>query len=261
MTVYRANYGDALFGQDSFGLSGSFIDAAAVVTPSASVTVGAVNVISFTASVSCGSSADVDGQTVKLAASAASADAAATSRADRIIGGASAASIAATAAAAGEVVKDGAVAASLQNVVVSLAETYAETDGYRTGYGLRTYGTSIYGENHSVEEASASVSISSSATASGERIGLGAAEVAVTATVISNGVIDVVGRATVPLSSSVNISYNRVRLMSASDTADLTVSVLSRYKWLDADDPETTWTAALAPSNTWVEADYLERAA
>ena len=31
MTVYRANYGDALYGQDTYGLSGSVIDAAASI--------------------------------------------------------------------------------------------------------------------------------------------------------------------------------------------------------------------------------------
>ena len=44
MTVYRANYGDALYGQDTYGLSGSIVDAAASITPSCSVAVSAVKV-------------------------------------------------------------------------------------------------------------------------------------------------------------------------------------------------------------------------
>jgi hypothetical protein len=142
-----------------------------------------------------------------------------------------------------------------------VAVEYPEVPGFRPGYGLNTYGSYIYGENHSIEEGAASIGLVCNVSGAGERIANAASNIALTSTATSNGVIDVVGRADVALSSSVNISYNRVRLMSATDNLSLTVNVLSRYKWLDADEPTTTWTLAPNPSNTWTEADYLERAA
>ena len=261
MAVYRAYYGDALYGQDTYGLSGSITDGASIIIPDAVTTVSAVRVISFAAADTASASVTAGVEVVKEGAASVSAASTATSDANRIIGGSSSATAASSVSASGEIVKDGAVAASLQNLVVSAALVYAETEGYRSGYGLRNYGTNIYGENHTVEEASASVSCSSSLSVNYERVRENSFTITSTATFVSNGVIDVVGRANVALSSSVDISYNRVRLMSATDTASLTVTVLSRYKWLDADDPTTIWTDASEPSTTWTDADYLERAA
>ena len=261
MAVYRAYYGDALYGQDTYGLSGSITDGASIIIPDATTTVSAVRVISFAASDTASASVTAGAEVVKLGAAAIAPSASVASSANRIISGSSSDTASSAATASGEIVKDGAVTASLQNVVVSVAETYAETDGYRSGYGLRTYGTNIYGENHSIEEASATITASATAVSVGQRIAIGSATITPSSTFVSNGVIDVVGRANVALSSSVDISYNRVRLMSATDTASLTVNVLSRYKWLDADDPTTIWTDAADPTNTWTEADYLERAA
>lgn len=261
MAVYRAYYGDALYGQDTFGLSGSITDGATIIIPDAVTTVSAVKVISFASADAASSSVTASAEVIKLGAAAVAPSVSVAANANRIIGVSASDSSASSATAAGEIIKDGAVSASLQNVVVSVAETYAETDGYRSGYGLRTYGTNIYGENHSVEEASASISCTSSVTVSCQRVRENALDVDATSTFTSNGVIDVVGRANVSLSSAVNISYNRVRLFSATDTPSLTVNVNARYKWLDADDPTTIWTDAADPTNTWTEADYLERAA
>ena len=261
MAVYRAYYGDALFGQDTYGLSGSITDGAAVITPSASVTVSAVNVINFAASDTASASVTAGAQVIKQGSAAVTPSASVTATANLVLVFASTDSSASTASASGGIIKDGAVAAALQNVVVTVAETYAETDGYRSGYGLRTYGTNIYGENYSIEEVVAAVSASASVTVSGERIAIGAATITSSATFVSNGVIDVVGRAIITPTASVDIAYNRVRLMAASDNVTLTTDVFARYKWLDADDPTTTWTDASDPSTSWTDADYLERAA
>jgi len=261
MTVYRASYGDALFGQDSYGLSGSITDGAATATSSASVTVSSVNVISFSASATASASVSPAGQVVKDAAGSVSTAASVSSAADRILAYSSSTSASASASASGIIIKDGAVTASLQNVVVSVAEKYAETDGYRTGYGLRTYGTQIYGENHSVEDASAQVNCAASVSANAIIVKDADVSGTSTATFTANGVIDVVGRASDTISISVDITYNRVRLCSASDNVLVTPSASARYKWLDADDPTTIWTDASEPSTTWTEADYLERAA
>lgn len=261
MTVYRSSYGDALFGQDSFGLSGSITDGSAVITTSASVTVGAVNVISFSAADTASATASSAAQVIKDASSADTASATASANADRILSVSGSTSASASASASGLIVKDGSVTASLQNVVVGIAEKYAETDGYRTGYGLRTYGTQIYGENHSVEEASAQVNCSATVTANAIIVKDADVSDTSTATFTANGVIDVVGRVSDTISISVDITYNRVRLFSASESVSASVDVSARYKWLDADDPTTIWTDASDPSTTWQEADYLERAA
>lgn len=261
MTVYRASYGDALFGQDSFGLSGSITDGAATVTPSASVTVSAVNAISFAASATASASASCGAVVAKGGSSSASASASASSSADRVLVYSASASASSSASSGSKIIKDGVVNASLQNVVVSVAETYPEADGYRTGYGLRTYGTQIYGENHSVEEGSAQVNCAASVSANAVIVKDAVASDTSTATFTSNGVIDVVGRISDTVSISVDITYNRVRLCSASESVSSSVAVAARYKWLDAGDPTTIWTDASDPSTTWTEADYLERAA
>ena len=261
MAVYRAYYGDALFGQDTYGLSGSITDGAAVITPSASVTVTAVNAISFAASDTASASVTAGAQVIKQGSAAATPSASVAATANRVLAFASTDSSASTASASGGIIKDGAVAASLQNLVVTVAETYAEVDGYRSGYGLRTYGTNIYGENHSIEDGSATISASASVAASGQRVVDVSLTIAASTTFVSNGVIDVVGRATITPTLSVDIAYNRVRLMAASDRVALTTDVFARYKWLDASDPTTTWTNASDPSTSWTDADYLERAA
>lgn len=251
MAVYRAYYGDALYGQDTFGLSGSITDASAAVSCGATVTAIGALVYDFASSTSSSSSATASGQFVIDAASAITSSASVTAAADILKDAASAVSGAATVSASGEVLKDASVAASLQNVVVSVAETYAETDGYRDGYGLRTYGTFVYGENYSIEDASASIALTSSVAISYERVRKQEASITGSSSTTSNAVIDIVGAATITPTSTVSISYNRVISFEAEDDVTLTRDVSARYKWLPATDPTTTWS----------EADYLERAA
>lgn len=261
MAVYRAYYGDALYGQNTYGLSGSITDGAAVITPSASVTVTAVNAISFAASDTSSASVTAGAEVVKQGAAAVTPSASVAVDGNRILVGAVSDSSTVSTTTAADIVVDGAVAATLQNAVVTVAETYAETDGYRDGYGKRTYGTFVYGENYSIEEATITASASASVSINYERVRGDSFAITPSTTFTSNGVIDVVGRATITPALSVDIAYNRVRLMAASDDVTLTTDTFARYKWLDADDPTTTWTDASDPSTTWTDADYLERAA
>ena len=261
MTVYRANYGDALYGQDTYGLSGSITDASATITPSCSVSVSAVKIFQGSASASLLCSVASSLQQVKDAASAVSASCSVTAAADIIINVAASTSSAASATSAAIKVRNAAAAISLQNAVVTAAVEYPETEGFRAGYGLGTYGSFVYGENYSVEEAAASITPACSVSVSGVAVRNVAASITPSASVVSNGFIDVVGQSNVGLSSSVNISYNRVRLMAASLNAASTITTVARYKWLDATDPTTVWTDATEASTTWTDADYLERAA
>lgn len=261
MTVYRANYGDALYGQNIYGLSGSIVDAAASIAPICSASSSSVKVREAASSDTSSCSVVAALQQVKLGAANVSCTAS-TSAGSNVITDAAAA-LTCTSFTSSNAIKIVTAAADVvcQGVVVVVAVEYPEAEGFRPGYGLNTYGTYIYGVNHSVEDGAASVSLACSVSSSAVRVVNAASNISLAATVTGNGVIDVVGRADVALSSNVNISYNRVRLMSATDTLSSAVNVLSRYKWLDADEPTTTWTAASNPSNTWAEADYLERAA
>jgi len=261
MTVYRANYGDAFYGQDIYGLSGSVIDATASITPICSVSSSAVRVREALSSDTSSCSVVAAMQQVKLGAANVTC-AASTSAGSNVITDAAAA-LTCTSSTSTTAIKVITAAADIvcQGVVVAVAVEYPEEEGFRPGYGLNTYGTYIYGVNHSVEEGAASINLTCSVSNSAVKVVSAASNVSLASTVTGNGVIDVVGRADVALSSVVNISYNRVRTMSATDNLSLIVNVLSRYKWLDADEPTTAWTEAPNPSNTWTEADYLERAA
>ena len=148
-------------------------------------------------------------------------------------------------------VADAAANISLGGIASVSAIKYEVIPGFRPGYGLNTYGSYLYGKNISIEEGSASTTIAVSATATAQvtRNVLASPTISIAAT--SNAVIDVVGAASPTVSISVDIVYNRVRLMAASDQFGFTASVSSRYKWLEASSPTTSWT----------EADYLERAA
>ena len=184
-----------------------------------------------------------------------------TAAAETVIDAASAISSSSSTTSAAIRVTDAAASISLQNTVVSAAVEYVEADGFRAGYGLGIYGSFVYGENYSIEDGAASITPACSVSVSGVAVRNVSASITPSASFISNGVIDVVGQSNVGLSSSINISYNRVRLMAASLNAASTITTVARYKWLDSTDPTTVWTDATEASTTWTDADYLERAA
>lgn len=168
-----------------------------------------------------------------------------------VVGAAATAAISSSATASGEIIKDGAVAANVLSVVTSAAVEYDSVAGFRAGYGLNTYGSYIYGENYSVEEGSATASISVTPTVSYQVVRQVTATPAVTVSATAQGFMSIVGAASDTVSITPNIEYNRIRLFSASDDILGDTVVSARYKWLPATDPTTTWTTS----------DYLERAA
>ena len=168
-----------------------------------------------------------------------------------VVGAAATAAISSSATASGEIIKDGAVAANVLSVVTSSAIEYVRNDGFRAGYGLNTYGSYIYGENYSVEDGSATASISVTPTVSYQVVRQVTATPAITVTPSAQGFMSIVGAVSDTVSITPNIEYNRVRLFSASDDILGDTVVSARYKWLPATDPTTTWTTS----------DYLERAA
>lgn len=148
-------------------------------------------------------------------------------------------------------VADAAASASLGGIASVSAVTYEVVPGFRSGYGVNTYGSYVYGENYSVEEGSATVNVAVSATATAQVTRNVSASPAVIVSTVSNAVIDVVGAASPTVSISPEIVYNRVRLMEAADNIGATPSVSARYKWINSPEPATSWAVA----------DYLERAA
>lgn len=168
-----------------------------------------------------------------------------------VVRAAATAAISSSATASGLIVKDGSATANVLSVVTSAAVEYDSVAGFRDGYGLNTYGSFVYGENYSVEEASITASFAVSATASGQVTRNVSSSANVTITPSAQAFLSVVGVVSDTVSITPNIEYNRVRLFSASDDILGDTTVSARYKWLPATDPTTTWTTS----------DYLERAA
>jgi len=156
---------------------------------------------------------------------------------------------------------DASASISLGGIANVSAITYEVIPGFRPGYGLNTYGSYIYGENRSTEDASATASIAFAATVSGQVTRNVSSSTAIDFAFTSNGVIDVVASSSAAISISSDIGYIRVRTFAVSDDIAFTPVVNARYKWEDAPDPTTIWTDASDPSTNWTEADYLERAA
>jgi hypothetical protein len=140
----------------------------------------------------------------------------------------------------------------------------------RTGYGTGTFTAGKFGLPQ-VYEGAVSDTISSSVTASAERIRIGAVSAAIstTASVIgvrmqsgtaldaiassasAAGYMTITGSASDTITCDVDLYWNRVRPFAAIDNVQFGILVSSRYKWLNAPEPTTTW----------AKSDYLERAA
>lgn len=161
------------------------------------------------------------------------------------------AAISSGATASGLIVKDGSATANVLSVVTSAAVEYDSVAGFRDGYGKNTYGSFVYGENYSIEEASITASFSVTPTVSYQVVRQVSATPAITVTPSAQGFMSIVGAVSDTVSITPNIEYNRIRLFSASDNILGDTVVSARYKWLPATDPTTTWTTS----------DYLERAA
>jgi hypothetical protein len=148
-------------------------------------------------------------------------------------------------------VADASASASLAGIATASAVKYQVVPGFRSGYGRNTFGSYVYGENYSIEDASVSTPIGVSAVASAQVTRNVSAAVQIVFAPVSSAVIDTVGAASTTVSILPQIVYNRVRLMAATDSIGFTASVSARYKWLESPNPTTSWN----------NADYLERAA
>jgi len=200
--AYRASYGADFYGTNLYGVTGA-IDAAATVAPTLSVACSAVTVNNASAAITASLTAAVSGYDTVIDASATIA---------------------------------------LQGATVSVAEEYVETEGYRPGYGLRTYGSSIYGQNNSTEEGTAAIGIAASMSVSAARTRNVTAATSATATVTAASVFSLVGAANVTLSLNLTASIERIRLASSTSTIALTIAISAREKWEPVPPTSEIWT-------------------
>lgn len=244
MAIYRSGYGDASYGTFNYGLSGAITDAVSIAITSSTVVSSAEVIKDSAINASASSSVTCSAGVIASGAATETSTASVTSAGQVVVEGAAAVSCSASVVSAADVVIDGAANMSLQNVVVTVAETYAETDGYRIGYGLRTYGTSIYGENHRVIDASASISTTSGTTANAVIDAVGSAIIAGVSSASANGEISVVGAASGTATSSVTVAAAVTRNASAAVSASMAFTSSARKKWEDDPEPSDTWTDA-----------------
>ena len=184
----------------------------------------------------------------------------ATCTAQILVDGTAAASAALTTTASGVNIIQGQASATLQNVTLSVAEVYAETDGYRTGYGLRTYGTSIYGENASVLTGAAVASAALTATCSSELVREASARAGFTLSPSINAVFSIIGQASGSASLSINVAFERVLQGSATSTLALSTAASGIEKWEPVDAVTDTWTPVAATSETWTPVTWSRAA-
>lgn len=209
--AYRASYGADLYGSGLYGVTGA-IDAAATVTPALSSACSAQVVKDGAAAIACALSVSVvDPDTVN----------------------------------------DASATITLQSATVSVAEEYVASDGFRPGYGLRTYGTNIYGRNDSIEQSTATIAISSTMTVGASPQLNAQATIASTLTTSSSGVFDVVGAVSLALSLGITTSVARVLLGSSTSTIALTLASSAIEKWEPIAGTPETWTPVAATSETW----------
>ena len=209
--AYRASYGADFYGSGLYGVTGA-IDAAATVTPALSL--------------SCSAQVVRDG----------------------------AAAIASTLSVSvvdPDTVNDASATITLQSATITVAEEYVASDGFRPGYGLKTYGTSIYGRNDSIEQSTATIAITSTMTVGASPQLNAQATIASTLTTSASGVFDVVGAVNLAVSLSLSTSVARVLLGSSTSTIALSLATTAIEKWEPIAGTPETWTPVAATSETW----------
>lgn len=239
--AYRASYGADSYGSAFYGITGA-IDGATDVTYRPGYGKATYGTAVY---------GNEGSETTTLTA---------TCSAQILVDGTAAASATATTATSGVNVIQGQASATLQNVTLSVAEVYAETDGYRTGYGLRTYGTSIYGRNDSVETGVAAGSAALTGTCSFELVREVSAVASLSLSTTANAVFSVRGQASVSASLSLTAAFERVLQGSATSTLALSTAASGIEKWEPVDGVTDIWTPVDATSETWTPVTWSRAA-
>lgn len=255
MTVYRSGYGQAAYGTEYYGLSGAILDAVSIAITSSTVVTSAEVIKDGSVTATPSASVTCSANVTAAGAATASASASTTSNGVAINDDAAVVTLTSSATCTADVVVDAVATISLSGAVITVAETYAETDGYRTGYGLRTYGTSIYGENLSVEAGAATVAATSTVSVNAVIEAVGAAAIAPVVSVSVDSQISVIAASIGRMNSSVSAQAFATYNASISDAPSLTFTSSARKKWEDDAEPTDTWTDATDDDNvTWTDA-------
>ncbi len=160
-----------------------------------------------------------------------------------VVSGSAAISASLTALVTDDIVKDGSATITLQSATVSVAEEYTETEGFRPGYGLRTYGSSIYGQNNSTEVGTANIAIAASMSASAGRTRNVSAAISATATLSVSSVYTVIGTTNLSLGRlNIDAAVQRLLLGSSTSTIALTIATAAQEKWEPVAPTSEIWT-------------------
>ncbi len=177
-----------------------------------------------------------------------------------LVNGSATVSTALTSVSSGKKVRNASAIAALQSATISIAEEYVATTGYRPGYGLRTYGTSIYGQNNSIEESTASTSASLSTSFSFVRKQKGAATSSLALSTTARGVYSIKASAAIIASLSISASFQRILNGSATATVSLSSSASAIEKWEPIAATPETWSPVAAASETWTPITFSRAA-
>ena len=231
--AYRASYGASTYGTSLYGVTGAIDGSTDVVfRPSYGKESYGTSTYGSQGSETCNLSVTCSAQVIRD-------------------GAAAIASTLSVSVVDPDTVNDASATITLQSATVSVAEEYVASDGFRPGYGLKTYGTSIYGRNDSIEQSTATIAIAASMTVNGGLTRNVAVAITPSLSTTASAVFSVTASAALTSSLSLTTSVQRVLLGSSTSTIALTLSSSAIEKWEPIAGTPETWTPVAATSETW----------
>ncbi len=250
--AYRASYGADAYGTELYGVTGAIDGSTEVVfRPSYGKETYGTSTYGSQGNETCNLSVTCSGQVIRD-------------------GAAAIASTLSVSVVDPDTVNDASATITLQSATVSVAEEYVASDGFRPGYGLKTYGTSIYGRNDSIEQSTATIAIAATMTVGVSPQFNAQATIAPSLTTTASAVFSVTASAALTSSLSLSTSAKRVLLGTSTSSIALSLATTAIEKWEPiAGTPETwtpvsdvtdTWTPVAATSETWTEITWSRAA-
>ena len=231
--AYRASYGASTYGTALYGVTGAIDGSTEVVfRPSYGKETYGTSTYGGQGNETCNLSVTCSGQVIRD-------------------GAATIASTLSVSVVDPDTVNDASVTITLQSATVSVAEEYVASDGFRPGYGLRTYGTSIYGRNDSIEQSTATIAIAASMTVNGGLTRNVAVAITPSLSTTASAVFSVTASAATTSSLSLSTSAKRVLLGTSTSTIALTLATTAIEKWEPVAGTPETWTPVAASNETW----------
>lgn len=231
--AYRASYGADAYGTELYGVTGAIDGSTEVVfRPSYGKETYGTSTYGGQGNETCNLSVTCSGQVIRD-------------------GAATIASTLSVSVVDTDTVNDASVTITLQSATVSVAEEYVASDGFRPGYGLKTYGTSIYGRNDSIEQSTATIAITATMTVGVNPQFNAQATIAPSLTTTASAVFSVTASAALTSSLLLSTSGKRVLLGSSTSSIALTLATTAIEKWEPIAGTPETWTPVAASNETW----------